>query len=119
MVKIVEPMVGLLTNSEVLRVLHDRGADGQRPGNTALPVEKMAYHYLTTHSAGVREPQALQDFMKLLEPFKLVRSEQLAIINTCPTSAVEVFLLVDDCEARLSEAQVEQILDLVAMHLKH
>jgi hypothetical protein len=32
---------------------------------------------------------------------------------------VEVFLLVDDCEARLSEAQVETILDLVAMHLKH
>lgn len=34
-------MVGLLTNSEVMKVLYDRGADGQRPGNKALAVEKM------------------------------------------------------------------------------
>ncbi|KAL6753728.1 HRDC-like protein [Haematococcus lacustris] len=117
--KITNAMVGLLSNSEVLRVLHDRGADASQPTVTARANEQMAYHYLTEHSAGLQDTMALQHFIQLLEPFQLTKAEVVGILNLCPSSAVELHLVVEDCEMRLNEEQIEKILDLVSMHLKH
>eukprot|EP00199_Chlamydomonas_sp_CCMP681_P004805 CAMPEP_0119106998 /NCGR_PEP_ID=MMETSP1180-20130426/7891_1 /TAXON_ID=3052 ORGANISM="Chlamydomonas cf sp, Strain CCMP681" /NCGR_SAMPLE_ID=MMETSP1180 /ASSEMBLY_ACC=CAM_ASM_000741 /LENGTH=111 /DNA_ID=CAMNT_0007092419 /DNA_START=73 /DNA_END=408 /DNA_ORIENTATION=- len=111
-------MVALITNSEVLQVLKDRGADLQL-GGRAVGSEKLAHAYLENNSAGIRHAAALREFIDMLKPFNLTRTEALSIINTCPTSMVEVFLLVDRCDTRLTEEQMEAILDLVAMHLKH
>ncbi|KAJ9516489.1 hypothetical protein QJQ45_011149 [Haematococcus lacustris] len=72
-------MVGLLSNSEVLRVLHDRGADASQPTVTARANEQM--------------------------PFQLTKAEVVGILNLCPSSAVELHLVVEDCETRLNEEQ--------------
>ncbi|KAJ9516396.1 hypothetical protein QJQ45_011061 [Haematococcus lacustris] len=103
--KITNAMVGLLSNSEVLRVLHDRGADASQPTVTARANEQMAYHYLTEHSAGLQDTMALQHFIQLLEPFQLTKAEVVGILNLCPSSAVELHLVVEDCETRLNEEQ--------------
>lgn len=38
-------------------------------------------------------------------------------MNLAPTSAVEVHLIVEDCEERLNEQQMDQLIDIVAKHL--
>jgi len=40
-VRSLEPLVGLLSNLEVLRILHERGAYGQLLGSAALPSERV------------------------------------------------------------------------------
>ena len=59
----------------------------------------------------------ISDFIIGLEKFKLTSSEQLQIINHCPQSQVEIQLLVEESEERLSEADVDEILDLINVHL--
>lgn len=49
-----EPVCGLLSNSEVLQVLYDRGADGQRPGSRALPSEKLVRGWQATTCMALR-----------------------------------------------------------------
>ena len=44
--------------------------------------------------------------------FSLGKVEQLQLLNLRPRSAVEVHMIVEDCEERLSEEQVQDILDL-------
>ncbi|GFH20863.1 RPOL4c domain-containing protein, partial [Haematococcus lacustris] len=48
---------------------------------------------------------ALQHFIQLLEPFQLTKAEVVGILNLCPSSAVELHLVVEDCETRLNEEQ--------------
>ncbi len=56
-------------------------------------------------------------FFEAVEQFKLTPSETLQILNHCPTSAVEIQLLIEDSEERLSEGQVQDLLDIVKKHL--
>ena len=44
--------------------------------------------------------------------FRLTRSEILALVNTQPTSIVEIHLIVDDCEVRLTPEMCERLRQL-------
>jgi DNA-directed RNA polymerase subunit F len=113
--KILQQNGGLLTNSEVLQVLVDRGcATGSMALNArSLASEKMVYAYLQQHSAGLRTQEELVVVQEALQQFDLTRIEVLQIINLVPKSVVEVHLIVESCEARLTEDQVEEVLRLV------
>jgi hypothetical protein len=52
-----------------------------------------------------------------LQPLGLTRAEVLQVVNLSPCSEVEVHLIVEECEERLSEEQVTQLLQIVAQHL--
>jgi len=45
--------------------------------------------------------------------YKLTSKEQIQLINHRPSTAVEIQLLIEDSEDRLSEEQVEEIIDIV------
>lgn len=47
-------------------------------------------------------------------PFGLTKEETLMILNHCPTSPVEIHLLVEASDDRLSAEQVEDIIELVS-----
>jgi len=74
---------------------------------------------LETLSAVERTPALKQDeskitqFLDRLEKFRLTRTESLMLLNHCPTSAVEVHLMVEESEERLNEDGVQEILDIV------
>lgn len=53
----------------------------------------------------------------LLQPFGLTRAELLQVVNLSPVSEVEVHLIVEDCEDRLNEQQVAQLMHIVSKHL--
>lgn len=119
--KILQRTGGLLSNHEVAQVLKDRGADPQAGLNTrATASEKTVYSVLIKQCGGlVRARAELLKLMDELKPFGLTRAEVLQVINLAPCSAVEVHLIVDECEERLSEEQVTQLLEVVSRHLPH
>jgi len=59
----------------------------------------------------------LNEFCKSIEKFNLKPAEKLQILNHCPKSAVEIQLLVEDSEERLSDTDVDEILIAVKVHL--
>ncbi|MEW5300567.1 MAG: hypothetical protein WDW36_003488 [Sanguina aurantia] len=102
-----------------VQVLKSKGADGAGMGiKRAMASERIAYAYMNEHSPGLKTPEQLKEFLKAVEPYKLLRGEVLQLLNLAPTSAVEVNLVVEECEGRLSDAQVEALLDVVATHLR-
>ena len=59
----------------------------------------------------------MNNFFDAIEKYNLTPSEKLLILNHCPESAVEIQLLIEDSEERLSEEQVDLILQEVKVHL--
>ena len=59
------------------------------------------------------EREGAEEFLRELNArFTLVKVEQLQLLNLRPRSAVEVHMVVEDCEERLSEEQVKDIIDM-------
>lgn len=51
------------------------------------------------------------------QPFKLTRAELVQVLNLAPASEVEVHLIVEECEERLNEEQMDAFLQVVGRHL--
>ncbi|MCO5578997.1 hypothetical protein L7F22_032848 [Adiantum nelumboides] len=71
------------------------------------------HDYLTQMPAGTQTRDALCNFIEQVEKFKLTKGERLQAINTRPSSAVEVHLIVEDCEERMTAELVDQFLATV------
>lgn len=44
--------------------------------------------------------------------FDLTPQERLQIVNLCPTTLVEIYLIVENCESRLGQEKAEELLYL-------
>jgi hypothetical protein len=97
------------------------------------------YAYLAEHSAGTQLLGNFQQFHDALQvrrapshpphslpgcadhaplqPFKLTKSEILQICNNRPSQIVELYLIIEACEERLDEAQLELLLAAIEKHL--
>ena len=51
--------------------------------------------------------------MKFLHEFKLTKAEKLQIVNLLPRTMVEFYLIVEECEDRFGEDEVERILQQI------
>ena len=61
--------------------------------------------------------ESLTAFMTDIEPFKLTKQDKIHLLNLRPTTAVEIQLMVQDSEGRLTDEQVEQLIEVVAKHI--
>ena len=71
--------------------------------------------YLEETSCAKQTAESIAAFMKACEPFRLKRAEVLNLINEQPQTLVEIHLIVEECEERLSQDQTQQLLDTVAV----
>jgi hypothetical protein len=55
--------------------------------------------------------------LRILLPHQLTKTEKLQIINLVPRSLVEFYLIVEECEERFSDDQIEEILRSIAVLL--
>ncbi|KAH8934880.1 hypothetical protein BDL97_17G003500 [Sphagnum fallax] len=108
--KVLEANAGLLTNCEALQLLQSRGAD---KGFGVTAAECKVYDYLVKTPAGSQTRDGLQEFFKGAEEYKLTKAEYLQASNLRPSTAVEVHLIVEDCDERLSSALVDQFLGMI------
>lgn len=128
MMEVIDVTSSLPCNAEVLQFLKENrsrlaGKSSKDKGQAkAATVVLETLNYLEKTPAGklcnkLSTSSKISDFIIGLEKFKLTSSEQLQIINHCPQSQVEIQLLVEESEERLSEADVDEILDLINVHL--
>lgn len=52
-----------------------------------------------------------------LNEFDLFQAEKLQIVNQMPVQIVHLYSIVEECDTRFTEEQIEQILSLVAQHI--
>lgn len=115
--KIIEEQSSLLTNIEVIHALREREADKQAVVSKALPSEIKAHDSLVQYAGTVQSREDLQKFLEAIKDYNLTKAELVQIVNLKPTSLVEIYLCVEQCEDRLSEDRIEELLQLIQGHL--
>jgi len=109
----------LLSNHEVFSLLSDIqcGTNGQRkPANDQNQLATVTYEtlkYLERTPAAHQSPEVIANFVSRLEPFNLTKAEQLQLLNHRPTTAVEIQLIVEENEERLTVEQLSELIQLV------
>jgi len=112
----------MLSNYEVLGLLKDiqAGRGQKKPNKFQTNLATITYETikgLESFPCAHHTPEGLTAVMKALHPYDLKPAEKLQLINLCPTSAVEIQLIVEESEERLTEAQIDELLEVLATHL--
>ncbi|XP_062522761.1 DNA-directed RNA polymerase III subunit RPC9-like [Corticium candelabrum] len=114
--EVVNHNAGMLSNYEVYTLLQEAQAKIKGPNRRLENLATIAYEtnkYLTDTSCTLQTPQIIKDFLTALHPFKLTRAEKLQLLNLRPTTAVEIHSIIEECEERLSEDQVDEVMKIV------
>eukprot|EP00320_Phaeocystis_rex_P020012 CAMPEP_0119058764 /NCGR_PEP_ID=MMETSP1178-20130426/3028_1 /TAXON_ID=33656 /ORGANISM="unid sp, Strain CCMP2000" /LENGTH=156 /DNA_ID=CAMNT_0007039743 /DNA_START=12 /DNA_END=482 /DNA_ORIENTATION=- len=135
---VVEECCGVLTNYEVLHLLRAQAAErtteetrapltGARRTSSSQSLyqtQQLAYAaainedvvaYLEEACCAAQSSDSIAAFMKACEPFNLKHAEILNLINEQPGTLVEIHLIVEECEERLTQEQVLELLATVAL----
>ena len=122
--EVVDECSSMLSNYEVYSLLQDikLGKNGQKQPNKYLnqlaTITYSTLKYLEGTPCKFHSAENIENFMKALKPFNLTKSEKLQLLNQKPTSAVEIQLIIEESEERLTEEQIGQLLDILATHLQ-
>nr|CDS17453.1 DNA directed RNA polymerase III subunit [Echinococcus granulosus] len=65
-------------------------------------------------SCTVQTPDAIQSFIASMRHFNLKKSELLALINNCPTTQVELSVMISDLDTRFTLPQIEEIITAIS-----
>ena len=106
----------MLTNWEVLELLREvQGEERKRKKERAKNVATILHEtsaYLEKTKWGTGTPP-ISRLVEDLRPFRLTEAETLQILNSPPRTPVEVQLMVEECEERLSEEDVNALIQLL------
>jgi len=118
-----------LSNFEVLSFLKEEKNDLTKNQKKKKNKDKLltliveTINYLEPTPAGKQEEGTLQECIEELqrlcqeENFLLTKDEFLQLVNLRPKTAVEIQLLIENSEERLTEAQVDRLLDTISEKL--
>ena len=110
----------LLCNNEVLSLLNDIQAGRQGRKKPSKHDQNLATVTYSTSKYLEKTPCANQNkliidrFVTLIQPFKLKKAEILQLLNLRPTTVVEIQLIVEESEERLTEEQIEELLQIIS-----
>nr|CAH8851336.1 unnamed protein product [Trichobilharzia regenti] len=103
----------LLTNIEVLKLIKESKKKVRRQQTLLYTCGK----YLNSKTPSSKQSESeVQAFAEAIKPFNLTKAEILMLINHCPSSQVELSVLISDLDSRLSNSQADEILQLVEKH---
>lgn len=120
--EVVNESVALLSNQEVLSLLNDiqTGKGYRKPNPQQQNLATVCYEtakYLEKTPCQHQDSELVKQLTLRLEPYKLTKAEKLQLLNHLPTTAVEIQLLIEESEERLSEEQTDEILTIIAEYI--
>ncbi|XP_023013702.1 RNA polymerase III subunit I [Leptinotarsa decemlineata] len=117
--EIVKGNSATLSNFEVLKHLQKVKSSKMKPNGQLATITYETIRYLEETPCSQETPESIKECVKALAPFNLSKTEILMIINSPPTSALEIQLLIEESEERLTEEQVENMLEIIAKCFPH
>ncbi|XP_058803333.1 DNA-directed RNA polymerase III subunit RPC9 [Phymastichus coffea] len=107
-----------LSNYEVLDILKSiKSSKKQKGQNQLATITYQTIKYLEDTPCSKQSPEKIDAFLKALDCFKLTKGEKLTLLNQCPKTDIEIQLIVEESEERLSEEDVAKLLRVIAEHL--
>ncbi|RCI00639.1 hypothetical protein CU097_005158 [Rhizopus azygosporus] len=116
----------LITNYEVLRLLEENQQNQKLLQAQDLSIEYPESlrtvqfeltEYLKQTPVGSQTPAQVTNFLEAISQFDLTRAEKLQILNLRPKSAVEIYLVIEECEERFSEEDLENMINIIMQTL--
>ncbi|XP_074528381.1 DNA-directed RNA polymerase III subunit RPC9 [Halichoeres trimaculatus] len=112
----------MLSNYEVFKLLTDLKEQRKDSGKNKHSVGQQNLNtimyetlkYLSKTPCSRQSPEIVKEFLNTMMPHKLTKAEKLMILNHRPQTAVEMQLLVEESEERLSEEQIEELIQIVS-----
>ncbi|TIB66593.1 hypothetical protein E3P77_02187 [Wallemia ichthyophaga] len=122
--QVINTRVGLLSNYEVFSLLKDMQSE-HKTHNTSDNVrfiqnETLRYLSDPAFPSTSQNEHVISSLLEQLSQFStLTTAEKLMIVNIPPKSIVELYVIVEELEDRLSEQDIEAILSIVQSSLNH
>lgn len=119
--EVVNENSAMLSNFEVYGLLTDiqAGRGQNKPNKHQQQLATITYEtikYLETKPCKHQSEESITKFMKELQSFNLTKAEKVQILNLCPTTAVEIQLIIEESEERLTEEQIYKLLDIIVKY---
>ncbi|CAL1573161.1 unnamed protein product [Knipowitschia caucasica] len=112
----------MLSNFEIFKLLTDLKEQRKESGKNKHSIGQQNLNtimyetlkYLSQTPCSRQSPDIVKEFLTTMMPHKLTKAEKLQILNHRPQTAVEIQLLVEESEERLSEEQIEELIQTIA-----
>lgn len=72
--------------------------------------------YLSKSPTAIQKIENITKAMQDLSKYELEKIEKLQIINSAPYSLVNLYSIVEECDQRFTEEEIEDILNIIQTH---
>ncbi len=121
--EVIDDNAAMLSNFEVYTQLKEIQSEQSRHRRTNKHQQHLAtilystLKHLEKTPCKDQNPTIISQFMLALMPFSLTKAEKLQLLNQRPTTAVEIQLMIEESEERLTENQIAQLLEIISTTL--
>ncbi|CAH8626686.1 unnamed protein product [Dicrocoelium dendriticum] len=106
----------LLTNLEVLQLINSRFGSKKKIRTQQTLLYTCSKYLKSLTPCHTQTSESISAFAKAAKPFKLSKLELSMLINHCPSTLVELSVLVGDIDSRFSTSETEELLAIIARH---